>query len=73
MLLLFLAAAVRHTAGYAWAHNNVSYFSHYHPAADIGYWFIICAIVGGCVGVFAGTHLFESSLTGLFCLLLIHS
>jgi len=57
MLLLFLAAAVRHTAGYAWAHNNVSYFSHYHPAADIGYWFILCAMVGGCVGVFAGGYI----------------
>jgi len=54
MILLFLAAAFRHTAGYSWAHNNVSYFSQYHQGREIGYWFMICAIAGGSVGVFVG-------------------
>jgi len=57
MLLLFVAAAVRHTAGYTWAHNNVSYFNHYHQGREIGYWFMICAIVGGSVGVFVGGYI----------------
>ena len=42
------------SAGYTWAHNNVSYFNHYHQGREIGYWFMICAIVGGSVGVFVG-------------------
>lgn len=54
MLLLFLAASVRHTAGYAWAQNNVSYFGQYHEGKEIGYWFTICAIAGGSVGVVGG-------------------
>lgn len=41
-------------AGYSWAHNNVSYFSQYHQGREIGYWFMICAIAGGSVGVFVG-------------------
>ena len=41
-------------AGYTWAHNNVSYFSQYHQGREIGYWFMICAIAGGSVGVFVG-------------------
>jgi len=57
MLLLFVAAAVRHTAGYTWAHNNVSYFNHYHQGREIGYWFMICAIAGGSVGVFVGGYI----------------
>jgi len=65
MLLLFLAAAVRHTAGYTWAHNNVSYFSHYHEGKEIGYWFMICAIVGGSVGVFIGGYISDLVVTRL--------
>ena len=54
IMLLFLAASTRHTAGFTWLRNNVAYFNHYHPSIDIGYWSIISAIIGGCVGVFSG-------------------
>ena len=57
MLLLFLAAAVRHTSGYSWANNNVNYFNEYHEGKEIGYWFTVCSIVGGSVGVFGGGFL----------------
>jgi len=65
IITLFLAAAVRHTAGYAWAHNNVSYFQHYHEGKEIGYWFILTAITGGCVGVFAGGYISDLVVTRL--------
>merc|ERR1711874_375350 len=65
MLLLFLAAAFRHTAGYTWAHNNVSYFSQYHQGREIGYWFMICAIAGGSVGVFVGGYISDLVVTRL--------
>jgi len=54
IMILFLAASTRHTAGFTWLRNNVAYFNHYHPSIDIGYWSIISAIIGGCVGVFSG-------------------
>jgi len=65
MILLFLAAAFRHTAGYSWAHNNVSYFSQYHQGREIGYWFMICAIAGGSVGVFVGGYISDLIVTRL--------
>jgi len=65
MVLLFLAAAVRHTAGYSWAHNNVSYFHQYHEGAEIGYWFTLCAILGGSVGVFVGGYVSDLVVTRL--------
>ena len=52
-------------AGYAWAHNNVSYFQHYHEGKEIGYWFILTAILGGCVGVFAGGYISDLVVTRL--------
>ena len=61
-ILIFLNLAdpslivVTISAGYTWAHNNVSYFSQYHEGREIGYWFMICAIAGGSVGVFIGKH-----------------
>jgi len=65
MLFLFIAAAVRHTAGYSWAHNNVSYFNQYHEGKEIGYWFTICAIAGGSVGVFLGGYISDLVVTRL--------
>ena len=62
IILLFFASAVRHTAGYAWAHNNVSYFQHYHEGKEIGYWFILTPTLG-CVGVFAGGYISDLVVT----------
>jgi hypothetical protein len=59
ILLLLLAAAVRHTGGYAWAYNTRPYFQSYHPEfdADLGYWLLGCSIGGGSFGVFFGGFL----------------
>ncbi|XP_023337354.1 uncharacterized protein LOC111708261 [Eurytemora carolleeae] len=54
MICLLLSAAVRHTAGYSWANNNFNYFNTYHEGKEIGYWFMICSIVGGGCGVVFG-------------------
>jgi MFS family permease len=54
MICLLASAAVRHTAGYSWANNNFNYFNEYHKGKEIGYWFMICSIVGGGCGVLAG-------------------
>jgi len=65
MMLLFLAASIRHTAGYSWAHNSVSYFHHYHADKQIGSWFMVTAIVGGCIGVFSGGYISDLVVTKL--------
>lgn len=59
MLLLLLAAAVRHTGGYSWAYNTRPYFQNYHPEfdTDLGYWLLGCSIGGGSFGVFFGGFL----------------
>jgi len=65
MIGLFVAASTRHTAGYAWAHNSVSYFHDYHSGKEIGVWFMITAISGGCLGVFSGGYLSDLLVTRL--------
>ena len=65
MMGLFVAASTRHTAGYAWAHNSVSYFREYHSGKEIGVWFMITAISGGCLGVFSGGYLSDLLVTRL--------
>jgi len=57
MICLLLSASVRQMAGYSWANNNVNFFNTYHPGKEIGYWFTICSIVGGGLGVFFGGFL----------------
>ena len=55
----------RHMAGYAWAHNSVSYFHDYHSGKVIGIWFMVTAITGGCLGVFSGGYLSDLLVTRL--------
>ena len=57
MLLMFLAAACRHSAGFTWAYNSRLYFLSYYPYSDVGTFFSISAIVGGSLGVIAGGNL----------------
>ena len=52
-------------AGYAWAHNSVSYFHDYHSGKVIGVWFMVTAITGGCLGVFSGGYLSDLLVTRL--------
>jgi len=65
IILLFITASIRHTAGYAWSHNNVNYFNHYHQGKEIGYWFTVCSILGGSVGVVTGGYISDSIVTKL--------
>lgn len=56
ILLLLLAACVRHTGGYCWAYNTRLYFHEYYPDFDdqLGWWLFADSIVGGSFGVFFG-------------------
>lgn len=68
MLLLLLAAAIRHTGGYAWAYNTRPYFQSYHPTfdSDLGYWLLGCSIGGGSFGVFFGGFLSDRLVCQIF-------
>jgi len=59
MLLLLLAACVRHTGGYCWAYNTRLYFGKYYPDFDsqLGWWIFGDSLVGGSFGVFFGGFL----------------
>ena len=65
MVVLFVAASTRHTAGYSWAHNSMSYFHDYHSGKEIGYWFMVTAITGGCLGVLSGGYISDLLVTRL--------
>lgn len=56
MILLLLAACVRHTGGYCWAYNTRLYFGKYYPDFDdqLGWWIFADSLVGGSFGVFFG-------------------
>ena len=54
MLLLFLAAAVRHTGGYSWSYNSQLFVEEYYPEVNPGLWLAVDSIVGGTFGVFFG-------------------
>ena len=54
MLLLFAAASVRHTGGYAWVYNTQNYFNEYYPNYNASMWLTTTAIIGGSFGVFFG-------------------
>ncbi len=54
MLLLFLAAAVRHTGGYALSYNTQLYIEEYYPEVNPGLWLAMDSIIGGSFGVFFG-------------------
>lgn len=54
MILLFVAAAFRHTGGYTWAYNTQVYLQQYYPEYNPGLWLTMCSIFGGSFGVFFG-------------------
>lgn len=54
MVLLFVAAAVRHTGGYTWSYNTQNFFNEYYPEQNPGIYLAMCSIIGGSFGVFAG-------------------
>ena len=54
LILLFIAAAVRQTAGNSWAFNTQLYIEEYYPETNPGYQIALCSIIGGGFGVFVG-------------------
>ncbi|CAK8673998.1 uncharacterized protein LOC143468815 isoform X3 [Clavelina lepadiformis] len=54
ILMLLLAASVRHTASFCWAYNTQIYFNLYYPEVDLGSWMLLCSIVGGSIGIASG-------------------
>ena len=65
MLVLFLAAACRHSAGFTWAYNCRLYFLSYFPHSDVGTYFSISAIIGGATGVIVGGFVADKLSSGL--------
>lgn len=54
LILLCVAASVRHTGGFTWAYNTQLYFQTYYPDFPVGAWVSVVSIVGGTIGVAAG-------------------
>lgn len=54
ILVLFLAAAARHCAGFTWAYNARLYFLSYYPEEEVALYLTLAPIVGGTIGVFFG-------------------
>nr|CAB3262831.1 uncharacterized protein LOC100183908 [Phallusia mammillata] len=54
LLVLLLAASIRHTASFCWAYNTQLYFDHYYPGTDLGFWMTLCSIIGGLIGIASG-------------------
>ena len=67
MILLLLAACVRHTGGYCWAYNTRLYFGEYHPDFEdqLGWWLFADSLVGGSFGVFFGGWFSDRIVTRL--------
>jgi len=54
VMLLLLAATVRHTASFCWAYNSKLYFENYFPGSDVGIYIAFASIVGGSFGIITG-------------------
>ena len=67
MLLLLLAACVRHTGGYCWAYNTRLYFGDNYPDFNdqLGWWLFADSLVGGSFGVFFGGWFSDRIVTRL--------
>ena len=67
MILLLIAACVRHTGGYCWAYNTRLFFHEYHEEFDdqLGWWLFADSLVGGSFGVFFGGWFSDRIVTKL--------
>ncbi|KAL0273122.1 UNVERIFIED_CONTAM: hypothetical protein PYX00_005874 [Menopon gallinae] len=54
VILLCLAASIRHTGGMCFAYNCDLYYREYFPDYDLGWWLFAVTIVIGSIGVVAG-------------------
>jgi len=42
------------TASFCWAYNTQLYFNQYYPETDLGFWMLLCSVVGGLFGIASG-------------------
>lgn len=54
VILLCIAASIRHTGGMCFAYNCDLYYREYFPDYDLGWWLFAVTIVIGSIGVVAG-------------------
>ncbi|KAF4527156.1 hypothetical protein B566_EDAN007200 [Ephemera danica] len=54
LILLCIAASIRHMGGLCFAYNCDLYFQTYYPDVDLGWWLFAVTIVIGSIGVVAG-------------------
>ncbi|CAL8071526.1 unnamed protein product [Orchesella dallaii] len=57
ILILGLAACIRHSAGFCWGYNSALYFQTYYPDYDAGWWLTGISIGGGAIGSVCGGYL----------------
>ncbi|KAJ8682912.1 hypothetical protein QAD02_018704 [Eretmocerus hayati] len=56
VILLMLAASIRHSGGMCFAYNCDLYFRQYFPDYDLGWWLFAVTIVIGSIGVVVGGY-----------------
>jgi predicted MFS family arabinose efflux permease len=54
VVLLMIAASIRHTGGMTFAYNADLYYNNYFPEVDLGWWLFFVTIGIGSVGVVVG-------------------
>ncbi|XP_037936155.1 putative metabolite transport protein HI_1104 [Teleopsis dalmanni] len=54
MIMLMLAASIRHCGGMTFAYNADLYYNTYFPEVDLGWWLFMVTICIGSVGVVVG-------------------
>lgn len=54
MILLMLAASIRHCGGMTFAYNADLYYNNYFPEVDLGWWLFAVTIGIGSIGVVVG-------------------
>lgn len=54
VIMLCLAASIRHCGGMCFAYNCDLYYQIYFPDYDLGWWLFAVTIVVGSIGVVAG-------------------
>lgn len=54
VIMLMVAASIRHCGGMAFGYNAYLYYNMYFPHVDLGWWLFVVTVGIGSVGVVAG-------------------
>lgn len=65
IVILGIAACIRHSAGFSWGYNSALYFQHYYPGYDVAWWLTGISIGGGALGSVAGGYISDRLVTRL--------